>query len=101
MSELMDLIIRLSDDIRVVKAYLQCIIRKSPAEQFRDNWIDSQDVMQALHISKRTLQSLRDNGVLPYSRINNKFYYKVADVEALLENNYSGKLEERRRHETD
>lgn len=100
MSELMDLIIRLSDDIRVIKAYLQCI-RKSPAEQFQDTWIDGQDVMQALHISKRTLQYLRDSGVLPYSRINNKFYYKVADVEALLENNYSGKLEERRCHGTD
>ncbi len=40
-----------------------------------EEWIDSQDVMQALHISPRTLQTLRSNGILPYSRIGNKIYY--------------------------
>lgn len=30
---------------------------------FLDDWIDSQDVMQALHISPRTLQTLRSNGI--------------------------------------
>ncbi len=49
----------------------------------------SQDVMQTLHISKRNLQSLRDSKVLPYSRINGKFYYKVSDLENLLQSNYS------------
>jgi hypothetical protein len=39
---------------------------------FLEDWIDSQDVMQALHISPRTLQTLRSNGTLPYSRIGNK-----------------------------
>ena len=48
--------------------------------------------MLALNISQRTLQTLRDNGTLPFSRISGKFYYKVSDLEALLESNYSGKL---------
>ena len=95
MSELIDMILRLSDDIKIVKAYLQHL---GKVDQFRENWIDGQDVMQALHISKRTLQSLRDSGVLPYSRINGKFYYKVEDIETLLESNYSGKKSERRSH---
>ncbi|MEQ8477613.1 helix-turn-helix domain-containing protein [Fulvivirga sp.] len=97
MSELIDMILRLSDDIKIVKAYLQHL-GKNKVDQFRENWIDGQDVMQALHISKRTLQSLRDSGVLPYSRINGKFYYKVEDIETLLESNYSGKKSERRSH---
>jgi hypothetical protein len=88
MSEIIDLILRLSDDVKLVKAYLQTF-RKSKFELFQDNWIDGQDVMLALHISKRTLQSLRDSRVLPYSRINGKFYYKVSDIEALLEANYT------------
>ena len=53
-----------------------------------NDWIDNQDVMEALHISPRTLQTLRSNGTLPYSRINNKIYYRRRDVESILNNNY-------------
>jgi|TARA_R110000868_G_scaffold224472_1_gene476454 hypothetical protein len=88
MNELMDMILTLAQDIKTVKAYL-LNFHKSRLEQFSEEWIDGQVVMQTLHISKRTLQSLRDSGVLPYSRINGKFYYKVSDIEALLESNYS------------
>ena len=88
MTEIIELILSLSQEIKTIKAYLQNY-HKSRLESFKEEWIDGQDVMQTLHISKRTLQSLRDNGVLPYSRINGKFYYKVSDIEALLESNYS------------
>lgn len=54
-------------------------------------WLNNQDIMQILHISPRTLQTFRSNGTLPFSRIKGKFYYKVSDLEALLENNYSAK----------
>ncbi|MCK9205571.1 MAG: helix-turn-helix domain-containing protein [Salinivirgaceae bacterium] len=55
-------------------------------------WLDNQDVMQILHISPRTLQTLRANGTLPFSRIKGKFYYKVSDLVALLESNYTANL---------
>ena len=54
-----------------------------------ENWLDNQDVMLALHISLRSLQTLRSNGTLPYSRINNKIYYLRRDVEKLLNDNYT------------
>ncbi|GAB6010007.1 helix-turn-helix domain-containing protein [Dysgonomonas reticulitermitis] len=47
-------------------------------------WLDNQDVCQILNISKRTLQTYRDNGTLPYSQINHKMYYKPEDVERVL-----------------
>ena len=53
-----------------------------------EEWIDSQDVMQALHISPRTLQTLRSNGILPYSRIGNKIYYLRRDILKILSDNY-------------
>ena len=53
------------------------------------DWMDNQEVMFALHVSLRTLQTLRSNGTLPYSRINNKIYYRRSDIEKLLNNNYS------------
>jgi DNA-binding transcriptional MerR regulator len=40
-----------------------------------------------MNISKRTLQSYRDKGILPYSQIEHKCYYRVADVRRLLEQN--------------
>jgi len=62
----------------------------SPIEQTPlEDWLDSQDVMQALHISKRTLQTLRSNGTLPYSRIGNKIYYLRGDILKILSDNYT------------
>ena len=40
-----------------------------------NNWLDHQDVCQRLKISKRTLQTLRDNGTLDYTKIGNRTYY--------------------------
>lgn len=47
-------------------------------------WLDSQDVCLLLKISPRTLQSLRDKGVLAYTQISHKIYYKPADIEKIL-----------------
>jgi len=87
--ELIQELLSLISEIKEMKAGLM-LLRQTRAERFKDSWIDGQDVLIALNISQRTLQSLRDNGTLCFSRINGKFYYKVSDLEALLENNYSG-----------
>ena len=49
-----------------------------------DEWLDNQDVCQILNISPRTLQTLRDNGMLAFSQINHKVYYKPEDVKKIL-----------------
>ena len=48
-----------------------------------NNWLDHQDVCQRLKISKRTLQTLRDNGTLAYTKIGNRTYYLPEDVESI------------------
>ena len=87
MTEIIDLILALSQDIKDLKARIE-LLRQSRAEVLKDTWIDNQDVLQTLHISKRTLQTFRTNGILPYSKIKGKFYYKIADIEQLLQDNY-------------
>jgi hypothetical protein len=87
MTEIIDLILALSQDIKDLKARIE-LLRLSRAEVLKDTWIDNQDVLQTLHISKRTLQTLRTNGTLPYSKVKGKFYYRVADIEQLLQDNY-------------
>lgn len=53
-------------------------------EKSLQTWLDNQDVCQILNISKRTLQSYRDNGTLAYTQINHKMYYKPEDVQQII-----------------
>ena len=50
-----------------------------------DDWIDNQEVCMALNISQRTLQAMRSNGTLPFSKIDRKTYYRKQDVIRLIE----------------
>lgn len=61
---------------------------KGCEQPFMNDLIDGQDVMQLLHISPRTLQTLRSNGTVPYTRIGHKIYYLRRDIERILRNNY-------------
>lgn len=52
--------------------------------QEKEKWFGSDDVCKLLQISPRTLQSYRDNGILSYSQIGRKCYYRVSDIENLI-----------------
>jgi hypothetical protein len=65
-------------------------IGKNRFQKTMDSWVNGDEVLKALKISKRTLQSYRDKGLLNYSQFGNKLFYKVDDVKALLEKNYKG-----------
>ena len=47
-------------------------------------WLDNQEVCEILNISKRTLQTYRDNGTLPFTNVNHKIYYRPEDVETVI-----------------
>lgn len=49
-----------------------------------EKWLDNQEVCLMMNITKRTLQTYKDKGLLPYSKLNRKNYYKLSDVQALL-----------------
>ena len=51
-------------------------------------WLDVQQVCLRLSISKRTLQNLRDSGVLPSTKMGGKVFYKPEDIEKMLLLNY-------------
>jgi excisionase family DNA binding protein len=51
-------------------------------------WLDIQEACQLLKISKRTLQSYRDNGILPFSQIGGKIYFRASDIESHLNRHY-------------
>ena len=57
-------------------------------QAFLEDWIDGQEVMMKLHISPRTLQTLRSNGTVPYTKIGHKIWYLKRDIERILRSNY-------------
>jgi hypothetical protein len=60
------------------------IIQKNPKEVI----FDSQQLMQVLNISKSSLQKLRDDGVIGFSKILGKFFYSQSDINEMIEKNY-------------
>ena len=52
------------------------------------NWVDNADLRNFLNVTDRTLQTYRDKGILPYSKIRGRIYYKISDIESLLEAGY-------------
>ena len=54
-------------------------------------FLDNQEFIQMMHISKRTAQLWRDKGVIGYSQVGCKIYYKISDIEELLNKNYNPK----------
>ena len=49
-------------------------------------WLDNQEVCELLKISKRTLQTYREKGLMPFSQIGHKIFYRPQDVERVIDN---------------
>jgi len=68
-----------SELLTAIKVMLQT---NSPMANKR--WLKSYEVKKLLGISKGTLQALRDNGTLTYTRLGRPFYYDAEDIQKLL-----------------
>jgi excisionase family DNA binding protein len=55
---------------------------------FKERWLISEDVCKTLNISKRTLQELRTQKQISFSKIGRKIYYRASDIELFLESNF-------------
>lgn len=50
-------------------------------------WLKSQEVRELLGISPGTLQNLRINGTLPYTKVGGVLYYDYNEIMEVLEKN--------------
>ena len=48
-------------------------------------WLKSHEVQRMLKISPGTLQHLRDNGQLKFSKVGGIIYYEMKDIEGMME----------------
>ena len=60
----------------------------SKKEEPLSDWIDGQTVLKMLGVSKRTLQSFRDQGKIEFSMVSRKLiYYNRNSIEQLMNRN--------------
>ena len=50
--------------------------------------LDNSQFIDLMGISVKTAQSWRDSGLVSFSQIGNKIYYRVSDIKELLEKNH-------------
>jgi hypothetical protein len=62
----------------------------------QETFLDNQKFIQLMNISKRTAQTWRDEGKVSFSQIGSKIYYKMKDVEVLLDKNYNKAFKNKR-----
>ena len=54
---------------------------------YNKKWIRSAEAMKILGCSSSTLQNLRINHTLPYSKLGGTIYFSLQDIENILESN--------------
>ena len=64
---------------------LNAMFNSKPQQQ--KQWLKSSEVRKLLNISSGTLQNLRINGTIAYTKIGGILYYSNSDLEKLLESN--------------
>lgn len=53
--------------------------------QHSKSWLKSHEVRKLLGISPGTLQSLRDNGTIPFTRLGNVMFYNADDINNMMD----------------
>lgn len=69
------------DVINEIKSLLQ------NSKQEKARWLKNAEVKKMLKMSHSTLQSLRANGTLTYTKVGGTIYYDAEEINKLLEQN--------------
>ena len=63
------------------------VMQSKGTDEFEEGWVDSYEVCTFLKVSSRTLQRLRSTHRINYSRIRGKIFYKITEIQRLLNEN--------------
>jgi hypothetical protein len=74
------------DNLEVLKANKEIPQQITP-EPFSSSDNINSEFLRLMRISLKTVQSWRDAKLVNYSQIGNKIYYRISDIQELLERN--------------
>lgn len=69
---------------RILEKFENLITQSGPLQK---KWLRSKDVQDMLGISSSSLQNMRINGVLPFSKVQGTIFYELGDVLKVLDQN--------------
>ena len=79
-----------TDDLREFKMELLKDIKtllKATSSTTSKKYLKSSELMELLQVSPGTLQTLRINGTLPYTKIGGIIFYDVDEIEKVMKEN--------------
>lgn len=79
-----------TDDLREFKIELLNDIKQliqQPKAPQKKKYLKSAEVMELLQVSPGTLQNLRINGTLPYSKIGGIIFYDADEIHRIIQEN--------------
>ena len=78
---------RLDESVALIVAQMKIGGKLDPEDVFFDNG----EFMKLMNISKRTAQEWRNKKIIEFSQVGNKIYYRLSDIQKLLNDNYNSK----------
>ncbi|MDI6050645.1 helix-turn-helix domain-containing protein [Flavobacterium sp. XS2P24] len=67
---------------------LKAILTKSQLLNPDDLFCDNEEFLKIMKISRRTSQFWRNTGIIGFIQIGNKIYFRLKDIQELLNKNY-------------
>jgi hypothetical protein len=68
-------------DLETFKKELFSLLESMGTGTSRQKWLRNKDVQEMLGISSGKLQLLRENGTLPFSKLDGTIFFKLEDIE--------------------
>ncbi len=81
-----------TEDLHLFKQELLTELKEFVTKLQPPKWLKSPQVRKMLGISPGTLQNLRINGTLPYTKVGGVIYYAYEDIQKVMEANKRNKL---------
>ena len=72
---------------KINEMHIELVKLQNPVKELSNEWIDTYDVLEILKISRRTLTKYIQKGKLKPSKIENKNFFRLRDIEEFLVSN--------------
>jgi len=77
------------EDLEKFKNEIIKEINSGNQNQIQKKWLRSAEVREMLGISPGTLQNMRINGTIPFTKIGTTLFYSMEDIQFILAGNMS------------
>lgn len=81
MLKLLDTIVIIKNELLYIREHFHPLLKG-------EIYLTGEQICEMLHISKRTLQQYRDDGLIPFIKLERKILFRESDIIKLLEENY-------------